>query len=59
MGLQTVIVIAHRLSTIRDADMIVVIKQGEIMETGSHNDLLKIENGVYKALIQRQLENQA
>jgi ABC-type multidrug transport system fused ATPase/permease subunit len=59
MGLQTVIVIAHRLSTIRDADMIVVIKQGEIMETGSHHDLLQIENGVYKALIQRQLENQA
>jgi len=59
MGLQTVIVIAHRLSTIRDADMIVVMKQGEIMETGTHHDLLQIENGVYKALIQRQLENQA
>ena len=42
MGLQTVIVIAHRLSTIRDADMIVVMKQGEIMETGSHHDLLQI-----------------
>lgn len=58
-GKQTVIVIAHRLSTIRDANKIIVIKKGEVMETGTHNELCQIENGVYHNLIQRQLTNQA
>lgn len=57
LGLQTVICIAHRLSTIRDADVIMVMKQGEIVERGSHNELLQIEDGVYKALISRQLQS--
>jgi len=56
---QTIIVIAHRLSTIRSADKIIVMKQGEVVETGSHEDLLKNTEGVYTALISRQLENQA
>lgn len=51
LGLQTVIVIAHRLSTIRDADVILVMKQGEIVERGSHDELMKIEEGVYQQLI--------
>ena len=55
-GGQTIIVIAHRLSTIRDADEIIVIKKGEIMERGNHEDLLK-QNGAYKKLIERQLMN--
>ena len=55
LGLQTVICIAHRLSTIRDADVIMVMKSGEIVERGSHNELMQIEEGVYKALISRQL----
>ncbi len=51
-GGQTVIVIAHRLSTIRDADEIIVIKKGEIMERGNHEVLLR-KNGVYKQLVER------
>lgn len=58
LGLQTVICIAHRLSTIRDADVIMVMKYGEIVERGSHNELMQIEDGVYKALISRQLQGQ-
>lgn len=41
---KTVFVIAHRLSTIRNADRIVVINEGEIMETGSHEELMNTEN---------------
>jgi ATP-binding cassette subfamily B multidrug efflux pump len=53
-GGQTIIVIAHRLSTIRDADEIIVIRKGEIMEKGNHDDLIKL-NGFYKKLVERQL----
>ena len=53
-GEQTVIVIAHRLSTIRDADEIIVMKHGEVMERGNHEELLALD-GVYKALVSRQL----
>lgn len=56
---RTVFVIAHRLSTIRNADKIVVINQGEIIETGSHNELMAIENGAYKALYNAQFKNSA
>ena len=56
MGLQTVIVIAHRLSTIRDADCILVMQDHKIVERGTHSELLKIEDGVYQKLIERQLE---
>lgn len=47
-------VIAHRLSTIRDADEIIVVKKGEIVERGPHEELLK-RGGIYKALVERQL----
>ncbi len=56
---RTVFVIAHRLSTIRNADKIVVINQGEIIETGSHNELMEIENGAYKSLYNAQFKNSA
>lgn len=56
-GQQTVICIAHRLSTIKDANMIAVMKDGQIVERGTHSELL-FENGVYKQLISRQLQNQ-
>mmetsp|Transcript_12194 Transcript_12194/g.20549 ORF Transcript_12194/g.20549 Transcript_12194/m.20549 type:complete len:336 (+) Transcript_12194:1169-2176(+) len=55
-GGQTVIVIAHRLSTIRDAHKIVVMKTGEIVEMGSHQELIEL-NGAYRKLIDRQLQS--
>jgi ATP-binding cassette, subfamily B, bacterial MsbA len=45
-------VIAHRLSTIRDADEIIVVRKGEIVEKGSHDELLR-KGGVYKSLVER------
>lgn len=47
---RTVIAVAHRLSTIRKMDRIVVVKDGTIVEEGSHDLLLKIENGLYRRL---------
>jgi ATP-binding cassette subfamily B protein len=47
---RTVIAVAHRLSTIRKMDRIVVVKDGHIIEEGSHDLLLKIENGHYQRL---------
>ena len=51
---QTTIVIAHRLTTIRNADRIYVVDQGEIVEVGKHDQLLEIENGLYKQLWEKQ-----
>ena len=45
---KTVFVIAHRLSTIKNADTIIVINDGRLAEIGTHEELLKIENGQYK-----------
>lgn len=47
---RTSIVIAHRLSTIQNSDIIVVIDDGKIVEKGTHNELLKIEDGYYHKL---------
>ena len=52
---RTSFVIAHRLSTIRDADMILVMKDGDIVEQGSHEELLK-KNGFYAELYNSQFE---
>lgn len=50
---RTSIVIAHRLSTIKNADVIIVMKKGKIVEQGTHNDLLA-QNGMYKTLVDMQ-----
>jgi len=51
---RTTIIIAHRLSTIQNADRIIVLKDGEIIEQGSHNELLEI-SGEYSKLNQQQI----
>jgi ABC-type multidrug transport system fused ATPase/permease subunit len=50
-GNVTTVVIAHRLQTVRNADSIVVISQGRIVEQGSHSELLQITNGFYHKMI--------
>ncbi len=52
---RTSVIIAHRLSTVQDADLIVVMDHGRVVETGSHEELLA-QNGVYSALYQTQFE---
>lgn len=51
---RSVLVVAHRLSTIRSADVIVVMRQGNIVESGSHSELLA-KRGAYHALVLGQL----
>ena len=52
---RTSIVIAHRLTTIQNADLIVVMKDGKIIETGTHHSLLA-QNGFYSQLYQSQFQ---
>lgn len=51
---RTTIVIAHRLSTIKRADKIVVLRQGKLVEEGTHDELLQLEAGVYRGLVYAQ-----
>ena len=55
---KTSIVIAHRLATIKKADRIIVMDQGEIVEMGSHEDLLQKEGGAYQKLHQLQFSQE-
>ena len=52
---KTVLIIAHRLSTVKNADQIIVLKKGNIIEKGKHNELIEI-HGEYYNLIKNQLE---
>ena len=56
MSGRTSFVIAHRLSTIRNADMILVMKDGDIIEQGAHDELLA-KNGFYAQLYNSQFES--
>jgi subfamily B ATP-binding cassette protein HlyB/CyaB len=47
---RTVIIIAHRLSAVRDANRIIVMDRGQIVETGTHAELLRTEAGHYSRL---------
>ena len=51
----TTLIIAHRLSTIKDADYILFMDKGRIIEQGTHKELIEL-NGEYKKLVKRQLE---
>ena len=53
---RTSFIIAHRLSTIRNADLILVMRDGDIVEQGNHDDLLK-KNGFYATLYNSQFED--
>lgn len=55
---KTVFVIAHRLSTINNADRIAVINEGELVELGTHTELMNIQDGNYKHLYEMQFKNQ-
>lgn len=56
---RTSIVIAHRLATIQHANIILVMHKGEIRETGTHQQLLKKKNGIYRKLYEIQYKDQA
>eukprot|EP00644_Phytophthora_capsici_P007534 jgi/Phyca11/546553/estExt2_Genewise1Plus.C_PHYCAscaffold_210418 len=53
---RTTIIVAHRLSTIRDADRIAVHSGGQIVEIGSHEELVRIPNGHYRRLLEAQAQ---
>ncbi len=56
---RTSIVIAHRLSTIRNADRIIVLEKGKVKETGTHTELITLEDGLYRSLNKLQFEMNA
>lgn len=51
---RTTLIIAHRLATVKDADRIFVLDQGQILQTGTHDELAKVTDGLYYQLLQRQ-----
>ena len=51
---RTTIVIAHRLSTIKNADMIVAVREGQVVETGTHDELMALD-GLYSSLVRVQV----
>ena len=55
---KTVFVIAHRLSTIKNANRIAVVNEGELAELGTHDELMHIQDGIYKKLYEMQFKSQ-
>ncbi len=53
----TVIIVAHRLSTVQNADIIFVVEAGKVVESGSHNELMRNADGPYSNLISRQIKD--
>ncbi len=51
---RTTLVIAHRLSTVKDVHRVIALEKGRIVETGSHDELIARENGLYRRLVERQ-----
>ena len=49
--------IAHRLSTVRKADVIVVFKEGKVVEIGDHQSLMTIEDGIYQTMYALQINS--
>jgi len=56
---RTSIVIAHRLSTIQNVDRILVLRQGKLIEQGTHAELLRIPDGYYRKLYELQYQEAA
>ena len=54
MARRTSLVIAHRLSTVRNADRVVVLDGGQVIETGTHHQLMDVD-GLYRRLVSKQL----
>jgi len=54
---RTSLIIAHRLSTIRSADLILVMEEGKIIESGSHEQLMKKKSGIYQNMVKLQTEH--
>jgi len=54
-----VILVAHRLSTVINADKIAVIDKGQIVELGNHQELMRNEGGVYRKLVERQIQKES
>jgi ABC-type multidrug transport system fused ATPase/permease subunit len=55
---RTSIVIAHRLATIRNADKIIVVENGKVVEAGTHEELIAMDNGLYRSLSRLQFQGE-
>jgi ABC-type multidrug transport system fused ATPase/permease subunit len=56
-GNRAVLLITHRISTIRQADNIVLLESGGVVESGDHDRLMQIDNGRYKAFVHSESDN--